>query len=64
MPYVIRFRVPDGTTEWVDMVHERIAFPNKDIDDFVILRSDATPIYNLAVVSDEILEVPSFLRDA
>ena len=54
MPYVIRFRVPDGTTEWVDMVHERIAFPNKDIDDFVILRSDATPIYNLAVVSDDI----------
>ena len=54
MPYVIRFRVPDGTTEWVDMVHERIAFPNKDIDDLVILRSDATPIYNLAVVSDDI----------
>src|SRR3954468_244530 len=36
------------------MVHERIAFPNKDLDDFVILRSNATPIYNLAVVSDDI----------
>jgi len=54
MPFVIRFRVPEGTTEWDDMVHERIAFPNKDIDDFVILRSDGTPIYNLAVVSDDI----------
>lgn len=54
IPYVIRFRVPEGTTEWNDMVHDRIAFPNKDIDDFVILRSDATPIYNLAVVSDDI----------
>ncbi|HYU53924.1 MAG TPA: glutamate--tRNA ligase, partial [Gemmatimonadaceae bacterium] len=54
IPYVIRFRVPDGTTDWDDMVHERIAFPNKDIEDFVILRSDATPIYNLAVVSDDI----------
>ncbi len=53
-PHVIRFRVPEGTTEWDDMVHERIAFPNKDIEDFVILRSDATPIYNLAVVSDDI----------
>ena len=52
--HVIRFRVPDGTTEWDDLVHERIAFPNKDIEDFVILRSDATPIYNLAVVSDDI----------
>jgi len=54
MPYVIRFRMADGTTEWDDMVHGRIAFPNKDIDDFVILRSDATPIYNFAVVSDDI----------
>ncbi|HUQ99253.1 MAG TPA: glutamate--tRNA ligase [Gemmatimonadaceae bacterium] len=53
-PYVIRFRVPEGTTEWTDLVHERIAFPNKDIEDFVILRSDGTPIYNHAVVSDDI----------
>ena len=53
-PAVIRFRVPEGTTEWIDMVHERIAFPNKDIEDFVVLRSDETPIYNLAVVSDDI----------
>src|SRR3954470_1198917 len=53
-PFVVRFRVPEGTTEWDDLVHERIAFPNKDIEDFVILRSDGTPIYNLAVVSDDI----------
>lgn len=53
-PFTIRFRIPDGTTEWEDMVHERVAFPNKDLDDFVILRSDGTPIYNLAVVSDDI----------
>ena len=54
MPYTIRFRVPDGTTAWHDLVHGEIAFPNKDIDDLVILRSDGTPIYNLAVVSDDI----------
>lgn len=55
-PYVVRFRVPDpdGVTEWDDLVHDRIAFPNKDVDDFVILRSDQTPIYNMAVVSDDI----------
>jgi glutamyl-tRNA synthetase len=53
-PFVVRFRVPEGTTEWNDLVHERIAFPNKDIEDFVILRSDGTPIYNHAVVSDDI----------
>ena len=35
-------------------MHERIAFPNKDLEDLVILRSNGTPIYNLAVVSDDI----------
>jgi glutamyl-tRNA synthetase len=54
IPYVIRFRVPEGTTEWDDLVHGSIVFPNKDIEDFVVLRSDRTPIYNMAVVSDDI----------
>jgi len=53
-PFVVRFRVPNGTTSWDDVVHGPIAFPNKDIEDFVILRSDGTPIYNMAVVSDDI----------
>ncbi len=53
-PFTIRFRVPEGTTTWTDLVHGPISFPNKDIDDFIVLRSDATPIYNLAVVSDDI----------
>ena len=56
MPFVIRFKIPDvhGETSWPDAVHDTITFPNKDIEDFVILRSDGTPIYNLAVVSDDI----------
>jgi glutamyl-tRNA synthetase len=54
MPHVLRFRVPEGETSWPDLVHGRITFPNKDIEDFVILRSDGTPIYNMAVVSDDI----------
>ena len=53
-PYAIRFRVPEGVTDWEDLVHGRITFPNKDIEDFIILRSDRTPVYNLAVVSDDI----------
>jgi len=53
-PSVVRFRVADGATAWHDLVHETISFPNKDIEDFVILRSDGTPIYNMAVVSDDI----------
>jgi glutamyl-tRNA synthetase len=55
-PFVVRFRVPAGETSWTDLVHGPITFPNQDIGegDFIILRSDATPIYNLAVVSDDI----------
>ena len=53
-PFAIRFRVPDGETSWDDLVHGTITFPNKDVDDFVILRSDGSPVYNFAVVSDDV----------
>lgn len=53
-PFVIRFAVPDAELAWDDAVHGRISFQGRDIDDFVILRSDGSAIYNLAVVSDDI----------
>jgi glutamyl-tRNA synthetase len=52
--FTIRFNVPEGTTGWDDAVHGRIEVNNTEIEDFIILRSDGTPIYNLAVVSDDI----------
>ncbi len=52
-PFTIRFAVPDGETVWEDAVHERTRFDNTDIEDFIVLRTDGTPIYNLAVVSDD-----------
>ncbi|MEO6995878.1 MAG: glutamate--tRNA ligase [Lacunisphaera sp.] len=55
-PFVVRFRVRGGETSWTDLVHGLITFSNKDIGegDFIVLRTDGTPIYNLAVVSDDI----------
>jgi glutamyl-tRNA synthetase len=53
-PHTIRFRVPDGRTEWRDAVHGAIGFDNADIEDFIVLRTDGSPIYNLAVVSDDV----------
>jgi glutamyl-tRNA synthetase len=53
-PFALRFKVPDGKTAWDDAVHGVTEFDNSSVDDFVILRSDGTPIYNLAVVSDDI----------
>jgi glutamyl-tRNA synthetase len=53
-PSSIRLRMPDEEIAWDDAVHGRISFQGHDLDDFIILRSDGTPIYNLAVVSDDI----------
>jgi glutamyl-tRNA synthetase len=54
VPSVIRFLMPREEIAWDDAVHGRISFQGHDLDDLVILRSDNTPIYNLAVVSDDI----------
>jgi len=53
-PFAVRFRVPEGETVWNDRVHGEMRFRNEEIDDLVILRSDGTPTYNLAVVSDDV----------
>jgi glutamyl-tRNA synthetase len=53
-PFTVRLRMNDEELAWDDAVHGRISFQGRDLDDFVILRSDGTPIYNLAVVSDDI----------
>jgi len=53
-PFTIRFLLADDEIAWEDAVHGRISFQGRDLDDFVILRSDGTAIYNLAVVSDDI----------
>ena len=50
----IYFRVKHEEVAWDDAVHGPISFHGKDLEDFVILRADGTPVYNFAVVSDDI----------
>ena len=53
-PFAIRFRAPvTGETVIDDLVQGRIVVQNKDLDDLIILRSDATPTYNHSVVVDD-----------
>lgn len=53
-PAVIRFKVPkDGETVFQDVIRGRIAFQNTEIEDFVILRANGSPTYNLACVVDD-----------
>jgi glutamyl-tRNA synthetase len=53
-PYVIRFKSPsEGTTEFTDKVFGHIATPNKSQQDFVLVRTDGYPLYNLAATVDD-----------
>ena len=53
-PFVVRLRAPqEGETSIDDAVQGRVTVRNEEIDDFVLLRSDGTPTYMLAVVVDD-----------
>ena len=59
----IRLRVPPVELAWDDAVHGRISFKGEDIRDFVILRADRSPLYNFAVVVDDIdMEITHVIR--
>lgn len=53
-PHAVRLRTPaSGETRIADVVHGPVAWKNATIEDLVLLRSDGTPTYNLAVVVDD-----------
>lgn len=49
----MRFFVPEGTVSFEDRVHGVLTRESRDIEDFIIVRSDGTPTYNLACVIDD-----------
>ena len=53
IPYAVRLKIPDGNVSFNDGVHGTISVDCQEMDDFIILRSDETPTYNLAVVVDD-----------
>ncbi len=53
-PYVVRIKAPhEGETTIADEVQGTITVANAELDDFILLRSDGTPTYMLAVVVDD-----------
>ena len=53
-PFVVRFRgLREGETLVDDLVKGSVHFHNKELDDLVLLRTDGSPTYNLAVVVDD-----------
>jgi glutamyl-tRNA synthetase len=53
-PFVMRLKAPqEGETVIEDRVQGRVVVQNEELDDFVLLRSDGSPTYMLAVVVDD-----------
>jgi glutamyl-tRNA synthetase len=52
---VIRMRMPDGQTTFIDQIRGEVSFDHKFVPDFVLVRGDGSPLYTLAVAVDDIL---------
>jgi len=52
-PFTVRFRAGDDDIIVEDAVQGDVRWKGKEFDDLVLLRSDGTPTYNLAVVADD-----------
>jgi glutamyl-tRNA synthetase len=52
--HVLRFRVPEGTTIVSDLIRGEVSFDNALIEDFVLLRSNGSPMFLLANVVDDV----------
>lgn len=54
-PFVIRLKIPEGKTTFIDVIRGEIKIENSVLDDQVLLKSDGFPTYHLAVVVDDYL---------
>jgi glutamyl-tRNA synthetase len=63
-PYVIRFKMPlDGVTVVEDLIRGQVVFENKQMTDYVIMKSTGLPTYHLAhVVDDHFMEITHITR--
>jgi len=51
----LRLRIPDeGTTVVNDLIHGPVAFEHRQLDDWILVRTDGTPTYNFCVVVDDV----------
>ena len=64
-PYVIRQRIPEGSTTFRDAVFGDITVDNAELDDQILLKSDGLPTYNFAnVVDDHLMGITHVVRGA
>ena len=60
---VVRFRMPEGSTTFTDLVRGEVTFDHAHVPDFVLARADGRPLYTLAVaVDDMLMEITHVVR--
>ena len=63
LPYVIRQRIPAGTTTFYDAIFGDITVDNSTLDDQVLLKRDGLPTYNFAnVIDDHLMGITHVVR--
>jgi len=61
--FTYRIRIPDGSTNYNDLVYGKIKILNDHLDDFIIFRSDGSPTYNFtAVIDDHAMSITHVIR--
>lgn len=61
--FTIRLKVPEGKTCFEDLVYGNITVQNREIDDFILARSDGSPTYNFVVTIDDAdMEITHVIR--
>jgi glutamyl-tRNA synthetase len=62
-PYVIRMKVPPGSTTFRDELRNNVTFEHSNVDDQILLKSDGFPTYHLAnVVDDHLMRITDVIR--
>ena len=60
---VLRYKMPDTSTSFKDLILGDITVENKELDDFIILRADGTPTYNFCAAVDDLdMKITTVIR--
>ena len=60
---VLRYKMPDASTSFEDLILGDITVDNRELDDFIILRGDGSPTYNFsAAIDDHAMKITTVVR--
>ena len=60
---VLRYKMPDASTSFKDLILGDITVDNRELDDFIILRADGTPTYNFCAAVDDLdMKISTVIR--